>query len=287
MKIFVSGAGTMIGNNICKELINNNHRVVGGYHKTKPNTLKSKTLKFNLNNKIKFNFKFDCLVHCASAIPSYNLNSAEMIKTNYHGFKKILKEAKKCGCKKIILISSTSIYGEIKKKKLEESHKKNPKDGYGISKLMMEKYLIKFCKENNLVYKIYRLSNVVGKNSKHNFLSNVLQNIKHRRKVYFSNPNLKFNNLFHVDNLKKIVLKSVLDNQNEIYNLGTRRPIKLINIIKYIYRNFKENENFYVVKKNSNIGYNLLLSTKLKKKYKIYSTIETIKLFVKQNKYKI
>ena len=56
MKIFVSGAGTMIGNNICKELINNNHRVVGGYHKTKPNTLKSKTLKFNLNNKIYPNY---------------------------------------------------------------------------------------------------------------------------------------------------------------------------------------------------------------------------------------
>ena len=167
------------------------------------------------NVNIKFNNK-DYLLSCDDGQEESLKKLTKFLDKKYSELKDKLGNI---GENKLLLITTIQLIDEYfdlkqkvtnQKKKLDESHKKNPKDGYGISKLMMEKYLIKFCKENNLVYKIYRLSNVVGKNSKHNFLSNVLQNIKHRRKVYFSNPNLKFNNLIHVDNLKKIILKRCL-----------------------------------------------------------------------------
>ena len=51
----------------------------------------------------------------------------------------------------------------------------------------------------------FRLPGVVGKNSSHNFLSNLMKKIKKNQNLIVYNPKAMFNNLIHVKNLCLIV----------------------------------------------------------------------------------
>ena len=285
MKALVTGTGTILGNAIAKKLLQKNFKVIATYRKNIPKLKKNKNLKllkFNLNKKIELNERYDILIHCASAIPSYNISSKQMIKTNYFGFVNLLNNAIKNKCNKIILISTMSIYGKINQKLIDENYSRKPLDSYGKSKKMMEDYLSYMSKKFNLTTIIFRLSGVVGKNS-HSYVSRVLNKIDSGEKIIFSNPNLKFNTFIHVDNFSEIVFKFIkIQKKNCVYNIGTTYPLKLKNIILKLFssKNIKPN---YSIIKSSNKGYSIKLSRDLKNKCKIYSTKKTLDLFIKQN----
>ena len=116
VNILVTGAGTLIGNSICRYFLSKGYNVLGSYRTNKPKNLKNKIIKIDLDKKIKLNFKFDYLVHCASAIPDYNLDSKAMFKTNLYGLKNLLKSVDQKRCEKIILISSSSVLENQRKK---------------------------------------------------------------------------------------------------------------------------------------------------------------------------
>lgn len=285
MKALVTGTGTILGNAIAKKLLQKNFKVIAAYRKHIPKLKKNKNLKllkFNLNKKIELNERYDVLIHCASAIPSYNISSKQMIKTNYFGFVDLLNNAIKNKCNKIILISTMSVYGKINQKLIDENYFRKPLDPYGKSKKMMEDYLRLMSKKFNLTTIIFRLSGVVGKNS-HSYISRVLKKINLGEKIIFSNPNLKFNTFIHVDNLSEIVFKFIKSQkENCIYNIGTTYPLKLKNIILKLFSSKNVNPNYSIIK-SSNKGYSIKLSKGLKNKCNIYSTKKTLDLFIKQN----
>ncbi len=103
-------------------------------------------------------------------------------------------------------MSSISIYGKINTKTINEKTKINKSVNYGKSKYLMEKFLIKDSKKNNYNYTILRLAAVLGKNSKYNFLSNFIFDLK-KNKNYFSfkNSKLLFNNCIHAETISKVV----------------------------------------------------------------------------------
>lgn len=154
MNILITGAGTLLGNTVVKKLSKKNYNLIATYRKTFPNNLKKNKIKiFKLDlesKKIIFNFKIDCLIHCASAIPSYNLSDKMMQTVNTQGYKKLLKASINSGCKKIILISSMSVYGKINQKTINLKTKRNPVDAYGISKLNNENDTIALAKKKKL-----------------------------------------------------------------------------------------------------------------------------------------
>ena len=275
----------MLGGTIVKKLLLKNYKVIAAYRKNLPKISKHKNLKilrFNLKNKIKINEDYDILIHCASAIPSYNVSAKEMVDVNYFGFVKLLDNALKNNCKKVILISTMSVYGKISKKIINEYYQGKNLDAYGKSKKMMEKYLNVFSKKNRVTFIIFRLSGIVGEKSI-SYLSRVLDKIKSGEEIVFSNPNLKFNTFIHVDNFANIAYKFIKkQKRNCIYNIGTRYPLKLKKIILYIFKRSKIKPNYKIIS-SSNKGYTIKLSKNLKKKCKIFSTKKTLDLFLKQN----
>lgn len=285
MKILITGAGTILGNAIAQRLLSKNFKVIATYRNSFPKLKKHKNLKLlklDLNEKIKINESYNVLIHCASAIPSYKISSKQMIETNYHGFVKLVNNAIKNNCKKIILISTMSVYGKINKKFVDESFNCKPIDAYGKSKKMMENYINNLPKKFNIVSIIFRLSGVVGKNS-HSYISRVLKKIDLGEKIIFSNPNLKFNTFIHVDNFADIVSSFIkLHKINCIFNIGTIFPLKLKSIILTLFRTRKIKPNYKIIN-SSNKGYSIKLSSNLKKKCKIYSTKKTLDLLIQQN----
>ena len=152
-KVIVTGSGTFMGNHIANFLLKKGFFVFFFYNHTKPKVSYKKNyklIKVDLKKKIiiKKKIKIDYLIHCASAVPSNNLSKAEMYNINCNGLKKILN--KFIIIKKIIFISSMSVYGLINSKKINEKTKLTNPDFYGVTKKKCEDILIDHIKKNNL-----------------------------------------------------------------------------------------------------------------------------------------
>ena len=286
MKILVTGAGTLLGNTLSKKILSNNFDLIASYRKTFPKNLnidKDKLFKLDLSKNIKFSKKIDTLIHCASAIPSYEISDKKMIDTNYNGFKKLLSQATKNNCKKVILISTMSVYGKISVKNINENTKTKPIDAYGKSKLMMENLLIKESKKNRLNFFILRLPAIVGSKSDYNFISKVLQRVKKNQIIQYCNPDLSYNNFIHVENLSEIIFEMIFKKGKKILNIGTIKPIKLSKIINNIYK-FEKKKPKISIFETDNQGFNIKLSDYLLKNFPVYSTSKTLKKFLEDNK---
>ncbi len=286
MKILVTGARSLLGNILSQKILANNFELIASYRKNFPknlNTHKVNLLKLDLKKKIKFSNKVDVLVHCASAIPAYKMTDKQMLDTNYLGFKRLLSEVVRNNCRKVILISSMSVYGKIKDKKVTEKTKTKPKDAYGKSKLMMEKLLIRESKKKKLNFFILRLSALVGYKSNYNFISEVLKKVKNNQIIRYRNPDLNFNNFIHVENLSDIILKMILRKENRILNIGSSKTMKLSKIINNIYK-FEKKKPKISIFNSIDKGFNIKLSKYLLKNFKVYSSSKTLKKFLEDNK---
>ena len=286
MKIFVTGSGTLLGKSIAKKL-SKQHKVIASYNNSYPTELcrnkNIKIIKLNLLNNFKINHSFDALIHCASALPTDKLSKKKLNLINSIGFKKLLTHCEKNQCKKIIIFSSISVYGIIKKNYITEKTAFNFPDNYGVTKIRMENDLEKYCKKLNADGLALRLPGLIGHKSKNNFLSNALVYIKKFKHIKINNPYLKFNNMIHVNNLSSIVLHALGINKGfNVYNLGTKYPLKLFMIFEIMFRILKIKKKIIYNPKITK-SFNIKLNDKLMKKYNIYTTNKTINKFVKEN----
>ena len=288
MKILVTGSGTLVGSTISTYLSKKNYKIIASYNKSYPKKLKKikdvSIVKFDLKKKLRIkDKKIDALVHCASAIPSQSLSEREMLRINFEGFKSLVKLSVKLKCKKIILLSTMSIYGKVKTKIISEQTKINNQDGYGLSKFKMEQYLEKVSKKFDLDYAIFRLPGVIGYKSNHNFLSESIKKIKRNEEITISNPNLLFNNAVHVKNLAIVVFESLNRlKEKSKYNLGSKNKLRLINVFKTIYKVLKKKPKIKIVKSNS-VGFSINIRKILAKNYTIFDIKKCLKLFAKEN----
>lgn len=284
MTILVTGSGTLIGNTLIKLLIKKKQSLIGTYNKSFPKNLKNKIklVKLDLLTNFKINSKFDYLIHCASAIPDDNLSKKSFFDTNVKGFRRLLEISKQNKVKKIVLLSTVSVYGKIKTKEINEKTKISQQDDYGKTKYMMENDLKKYSRKYGINYVILRLPGVIGKNSKHNFLSRIIEKLKNKNldNLILYNKNLKFNNLIHAEDLSKVIFQCIQSSKlSGIFLLGSKNPVKFGNLIKRINKYCKLNVIF---KSNSN-SFNLDLSRSIKNKIKLNSVTKTFEKFLSEN----
>jgi len=286
MKILITGSGTLIGNNITNYLLKKKEFVFAFYNKNKPQNLRKynncRLIKVNLEKKIKFNNFFDVLIHCASKIPDNKINKRNF-KANIKMTNNLLKLCKQLGCKRIIYLSTMSVYGKIASKIVYENLKPKNVDLYGLSKKISENKILSFAKNNFSIATVFRLPGVVGKNSKYNFLSNTLKKIKNNQPITISNINSKFNNVVHINNLKEIIYQSIKkEKSSQIYNLSSIKPIKIKSIIKLFYEKLRKEKNYTVAKSKN--GSFIICKKKIRKNgYKLYTTKKSIIEFIKIN----
>jgi UDP-glucose 4-epimerase len=89
-------------------------------------------------------------------------NSDEYFEVNAHAVKSLLRISKEFNVSAFIQSSSSSVYGNSEKPKLEEASKTNPISPYGESKKMAEKYLIELLEGSSTRGVSLRYFNVVG-----------------------------------------------------------------------------------------------------------------------------
>ena len=224
-----------------------------------------KNNKFLFSNlrlkKVDFLFFFSSFVPHDESKPNWSKCSS----SNILGLVKILKDLK-IPVKKIIFISSCSVYGDNKKIKLKEENQLFPLTDYSISKFSQEKILTTFCNINKIKYLFLRLGYVFGKNMNANRLVRRIVDTKKKNKkfnIYNKNLNL---NLIHTKDISNVLQKAYKSIEG-VYNLTYEYKITLNDFYKKVYFDKKVK-----LKKNN------FLNNKINKKIKNFKFLNINKI---------
>ena len=258
--ILVTGGAGYIGSCLITFLKKKfNVYVVDNLSIGKKSQIKSKFFyKINLSNRTELDKflkqkKFDAVIHLAahSNLRKSIKNPKLFYKNNFIATKNLIDLMIKYKIKKIIFSSTASVYGEPKKVPIYETNKCLPISIYGKTKLLSENYIKKKSKYN-FKYIIFRYFNVAGSIYKSN-LGETKNPPEHLIPIIFKKvlENKRFNifNKFRTkdgtgirDYLHVIDvciahikgLKYLNNNQSEIFNLGSKKGLSTLSIVKKI-----------------------------------------------------
>ena len=145
-------------------------------------------IKVNLAKEVPaLNEHYDVVLHaCGKAhmLPKTETEKQEFFDVNYQGTINLCTALEKIGSPKaLIFISTVAVYGCEYGELITENHPLNGDTPYAKSKIMAEKYLIKWSKEQNVTLSILRPSLLAGKDAPGN-LGAMVNGIK---KGYYMN----------------------------------------------------------------------------------------------------
>jgi len=161
MEVLLTGATGFLGKSIQVVLSRENSlfslsRTAGDY-------------KLTIENEIpNFNQAFDLVIHAAGkahSVPKTQEEKKQFYDVNVLGTQNLLKGLEEVGVpEQFVFISSVSVYGQEFGKNINEKHKLEAKDPYGLSKIVAETLVMEWCKKHNVVCTILRLPLLVGAN---------------------------------------------------------------------------------------------------------------------------
>ena len=170
----------------------------------------------------------------------YNIhnNLSIDIETNLLTLMKMLDNIDKTKDVTVNFISSWFVYGKNNNIPFKEDESIcNPTGFYSITKLAAEKMLICFCETFNIKYRIFRLANVLGigdgkiskkKNALQYLIKEAVKN--QNLPLYYGGQVLR--DYIHVDDVcSAIKLCTDESNYNQVINIGSGTPYKLLDII--------------------------------------------------------
>lgn len=207
-----------------------------------------------VNNRNDYFPKESEILYFISTTDNYNLinnNSLIDIETNLVLLMKILDNCRINYGNNFVFnfISSWFVYGDSKEIVCENSVC-SPKGFYSITKKTAEDLLISYCEAFSIKYRILRLCNVLGNDTKVSKNKNILQflynKIKNNEDVLLYNKgNFYRDFLFVEDVVDAIQLIVTKGNTNDIYNVGSGTMVKFDDIIKYIKTTLNSSSNIF------------------------------------------
>ena len=242
-KIIITGASGLVGSTLINSIIDKKNKIItidnlsGGKIKYLKNFIKNNKIKFINEDiskkKLSKNFyqqinkiKFDevWLLAANSDIKKGILDPNVDFKNTYlttFNFLNNIQNYLKKSCK-IVFTSSSAVYGENKSYALlkENTGPHTPVSNYGSMKLASEAYITHFAFKNKLIYQIYRLPNVIGKNITHGIFYDMRKKFLNRSKIVkvLGNGNQK-KPYMYCNDLIKILLNNK-KNKSCIMNIG-------------------------------------------------------------------
>ena len=205
------------------------------------------SIEFEFNNSKGLNLsnKFDTIIHCAAVLPSSGKSEQEQLDLNVLATEKLLSHCTKFSPVNFIFLSSMSVYGEVFSTVIDEETNPNPETGYGKAKLICEEMIAKHAQSNDYAAWNLRLPGVVGLGSHHNFLSDLLKQVKEKKRATVFNSLGLFNNAIDIGSLLKFIdlLSQNTKKIQEKMPLGASNPITISELVSTIFKLLKQEEN--------------------------------------------
>ena len=198
MKILITGSQGYIAKNLAKKLSKNFFCYGIGRGNWKRSDFKKwgyiKNISGNINNKSlkQFkDFKFDYVVHLSGGLsPNASILKSEAkikdFEKNVLSTRNILRYLITKNIKsKFIFLSSISVFGNNKLKKLEENSKTSPISTYAKNKLKAEKLCSDYNKKFNIDVLILRGTSIFGPGLNRQIIHDVCEKIQSNKNVFF------------------------------------------------------------------------------------------------------
>ena len=255
MKVLITGSEGYLARNLAKNLDKKKIICYGigrGNWKTK-NQYKKWGYKKNINGSInqrllnKFdNYNFDYVIHCAGgASPIVSMINSVSKKQDYkknvlsikHVLDHILSKKKNT---KVIFISSVSVYGNNKLKKVSENTKINPISNYAKNKFLAEKICLNYHSKYKIDILILRGTSIFGPGQKKQFIHDACLKITQNNDIFFGTGN-EIRDYIYIDDLCNLINRVLQKSFKgfKVVNAGTARGVKLKSVITYIKKKLK------------------------------------------------
>lgn len=210
MKILLFGVSSFIGRHLAFNLASLGCHVTGTYSTESKQIfeLRKKLPKLNLiklNVTISSDFNslidsFDVAVHTIGVSNlSKKLSLDEMLNVNVVGTKNILQFCLVNKVKKLIYLSSISVYGKINTELIDSKTSICNPAPYGFSKYVCEVLLREY--KDQLPVVAIRLPGVLGNGAHSAWIPKLVSSFQENKDVEIYNPNELFNNAVHVEDL--------------------------------------------------------------------------------------
>ena len=182
-----------------------------------------------------------------SFFPSHKLNKI----SNYEVFinkaildiTKILNVFPAKKINKIIFTSSSSV-NFLDKISLNQSKYTN-REIYSLTKILCEKIIIKFSKNNNIQYIITRPYNIYGGDETFSMIYKIIKSYKMKEILTINNNGQAIRDFIHVDDVAKIYKNILKSKSNKTYEIGNGYGYKIKDIIIALgVKNFKIKNKF-------------------------------------------
>ena len=199
MTTLITGGAGFLGSHICRELVSKGESVVVFDNLNSEQLRISQKLRMpDLMDKVKFvtgditafpsifqsvkENNVDRIIHTAAItfVPAAIKNPSLTFKVNIEGSFNILEAARILDLKKVLYISTSSVYGDFQKPVADETHPLEPKEIYGASKLAADRLAISYNKTYGIDVSVVRTTSIYGPGDLENraakiFIENALQ----------------------------------------------------------------------------------------------------------------
>ncbi len=240
MHIIVSGATGVVGNGICKWLLNQQHQVTAIVNTNSNNFENKKYNEISIDLKsenIEIDFQsIDAFIHCAAVIPNKNSTYSDEdifnINTAIDG--NVLDFCKKNNLK-VIYISTAYLYENQHNIAYNEQSKVNASnDGYLKSKLNGERLML------NADATIFRITSPYGniklqKNVMNTFYQKAITN----ESIVLNGKGMRQQNFIHTYDIAEACYYSILKNSSGIFNLGYSKTYSMLVLAEEIIKELK------------------------------------------------
>jgi UDP-glucuronate 4-epimerase len=266
MKFLVTGSCGFIGFHLCKNLLEEEHDVLGidnlnSYYdvylkESRLNLLKKyktfKFLKIDLTDKESLNeifkdFKPSIVVNLAAqaGVRYSSINPNAYIDSNILGYLNIINLCSEFQVEKLIYASSSSVYGSSKDVPYKEGSQLDPISLYGKTKLFNELISESFTHRKSLQTIGLRFFTVYGPYGRPDMAYfKFSKQIKENSKITIFNKGNMSRDMTYIDDIIegiKLAMKTDnLTNPHEIFNLGNTKPIKTSDLLSLIENHYKK-----------------------------------------------
>lgn len=258
MKTFlITGGAGFIGSHLADHLLAEGNRVVvvDNFNDYYDVQIKEKNIAPNLANPnyilyradiedaaaLKSVFaahKFDAVAHLAARAgvrPSIQ-NPADYVKTNILGTVNVLECMKEVGCKKLVVASSSSVYGNCKAEKFSEDLPLSaPISPYATTKLATEQICYTYHHLYNINVVALRFFTVYGPRQRPDLaIAKFARKILHDEPIEMYGDGTTLRDYTYIDDIISGIKASLLYDKSsyEVINIGGGEPISLSEMIK-------------------------------------------------------
>lgn len=255
MKIFVTGSEGFIGSHLIEHLVKKGHSVTALVHY---NSFGKKGWLENIDTKVKKKIKIifgdvrdgdflfkqtrnhDGIIHLAAliAIPYSYFSPKSYIDTNITGTYNVLEASKKNKIKKILITSTSEIYGRSNIFPIKETNFIDPRSPYSATKIASDQLSLSYYYSYNLPITIIRPFNTFGpRQSLRAVIPTIInQVISNKNKIKLGNLNTKrnFNFIGDIVNGFELAIKSKKKTNGEVINLGSSYEISILKLTNLI-----------------------------------------------------